>query len=139
MARFLAFPELLDEYGEELALLPVPDPELDKLRGELLKLLAGGVALDASRVRSHLESAGLARMVAAIEKVDVSRGRPPTDPEVRRIEAREKIAAFFGSVEQLRVRRAVAEELRSVPADAADAEIDRTVAAMRVEQARTRG
>jgi DNA primase len=59
----LNFPWLIDEVAEELATLEVPEPELDKLRREILDGEALPSGLDARALRQHLVQNGLAATV----------------------------------------------------------------------------
>ncbi|MBO0735270.1 MAG: DNA primase [Alphaproteobacteria bacterium] len=59
----LTFPSLVDEVAEELAALDIPEPELDRLRCEILGAEASRPGLDACALRQHLEENGLAAAV----------------------------------------------------------------------------
>jgi DNA primase len=57
------FPWLIDEVAEEFARLEFPEPELDRLRREILELGAQLLGLDAQAIRQHLVKNGLAATV----------------------------------------------------------------------------
>jgi DNA primase len=59
----LNFPWLIDEVAEELATLELPEPELDRLRREILDSEALPPGLDARALQQHLVQSGLAATV----------------------------------------------------------------------------
>jgi DNA primase len=59
----LNFPLLIDEVTEELAALDIPEPELDRLRREILEIGVLRAGLDACALRQHLVQNGLAATV----------------------------------------------------------------------------
>ena len=59
----LEAPELALTYAETLAALPFSDPNLDKLRHELLNLAASGVRLEKQGLEDHLQRSGMAELV----------------------------------------------------------------------------
>ena len=59
----LNFPCLIDEVAEEFARLELPEPELDRLRREILEVGARLAGLDARAIRQHLVKNGLAATV----------------------------------------------------------------------------
>jgi DNA primase len=62
----LQFPSLIDHLTEELASLDFPEPELDRLRQEILRLEALQPGLDARELQQHLVRMGLAALVDAL-------------------------------------------------------------------------
>jgi DNA primase len=62
----LNFPSLIGEVAEEFAALDIPEPELDKLRREILEIEALRPGLEASTLRQHLHSNGFAAAVDAL-------------------------------------------------------------------------
>ena len=62
----LQFPSLIDHIAEELASLDIPEPELDRLRQEILRLEALAPGLDGRELQQHLVQAGLAAVVDAL-------------------------------------------------------------------------
>jgi DNA primase len=70
----LQSPELIDEVAEEFAALEVPEPELDKLRREILEIDALRPGLDASALRQHLLLNGFAAIVDALLSPSVDSG-----------------------------------------------------------------
>ncbi len=56
-------PELAVTHAETLAALPFSDPNLDKLRHELLNLAASGFRLEKQGLETHLVRSGLAELV----------------------------------------------------------------------------
>lgn len=79
LAAILNYPELFDEFGEELGMLHIPHPEYDALRQELVRLLAhpdgpiaavgGGAAensefsLDDQVLKQHLSDLGYGKIL----------------------------------------------------------------------------
>ncbi len=59
----LNFPWLIDEVAEEFAALDVPEPELDRLRRQILEVDALRPGLDARALHQHLVQTGLAATV----------------------------------------------------------------------------
>jgi DNA primase len=70
----LQSPELIGEVAEQLAALEVPEPELDKLRREILEIEALRPGLDASALRQHLLLNGFAATVDALLSPSVDSG-----------------------------------------------------------------
>jgi DNA primase len=62
----LHFPSLIDQVAEDLASLDTPEPELDRLRQEILRLEASRPGLDAGELQQHLVQTGLAAAVDAL-------------------------------------------------------------------------
>jgi DNA primase len=62
----LSFPWLIDEVAEELATIQLPEPELEKLRREILEVGALSQGLDAQALRQHLVRNGLAATVESL-------------------------------------------------------------------------
>jgi DNA primase len=65
---------LIGEVAEQLAALEVPEPELDKLRREILEIEALRPGLDASALRQHLLLNGFAATVDALLSPSVDSG-----------------------------------------------------------------
>ena len=61
----LQWPSLLDEVAEEFATIEMPEPDLDKLRREILQIEALHPGLEASTLRQHLHTNGFAATVEA--------------------------------------------------------------------------
>jgi DNA primase len=70
----LRFPALIDEVAEELAVIEIPEAELDKLRREILEVEALRPGLDASALRQHLLLNGFAATVDALLSPSVDSG-----------------------------------------------------------------
>jgi DNA primase len=66
LAVLINHPDLSDDISERLGLMEFSAPELDKLRQEVLKTLAGGQGLDRSVLNSHLVSKGLSEELKGI-------------------------------------------------------------------------
>jgi DNA primase len=67
-------PALLAEVAEALAALEIPEPELDKLRRQILEAEALRPGLDADALRQHLCLNGLAATVDAVTSPSVDSG-----------------------------------------------------------------
>ena len=67
-------PSLIEEIAEEFAALDIPEPELDKLRREILEIEALRPGLEASALRQHLHSNGFAATVDALFSPSVDSG-----------------------------------------------------------------
>jgi DNA primase len=70
----LQSPSLLDEVAEEFASLDIPEPDLDKLRREILQIEALHPGLEASTLRQHLLTNGFAAAVEAFISPSVDSG-----------------------------------------------------------------
>jgi len=84
----LHFPCLIDQIAEELASLDFPEPELDQLRQEILRLEGLPTGLDARELQQHLVQAGLAAAVDALLSPSVdadSLVRCPDPSSARRV------------------------------------------------------
>lgn len=71
MALLLDAPELVLAHAEIVAALPLSDPQLDRLRHELLNLAASGIRLERRGLEHHLERLGLA---ATVQRLAARRG-----------------------------------------------------------------
>jgi DNA primase len=85
---FVQWPALIEEWIEEIAALPVPEPELDSLRRAILEIAHAHPGLDASAVQQHLANSGLAEILGTLT-ITVARhagfaARGGDDPEVIR-------------------------------------------------------
>jgi DNA primase len=70
----LSYPLLVDDVAEEFMALDIPEPELDKLRREILEIEASRPGLEASELRQHLSSNGFAATVDALLLPSVDSG-----------------------------------------------------------------
>ena len=70
----LQWPSLLDEVAEEFATIEMPEPDLDKLRREILQIEALHPGLEASTLRQHLHTNGFAATVEAFISPSVDSG-----------------------------------------------------------------
>jgi DNA primase len=70
----LGCPTLIGEIAEEFAAIEIPEPELDKLRREILEVEALRPGLDASALRQHLLLNGFAATVDALLSPSVDSG-----------------------------------------------------------------
>ncbi|MBV8888687.1 MAG: DNA primase [Alphaproteobacteria bacterium] len=66
LRMLLQFPFLIEEASEEIAEIEFREPELDKLRREILEVEALRPALDARALRQHLDQNGFAATVDAL-------------------------------------------------------------------------
>jgi len=87
---FLEHPFLIGERREEIAALDFSEsePELDRLRREILELEGSGAGLDAAALRQHLGRNGFATVVDAAMSALVAHARPLTrdsDPDSVRL------------------------------------------------------
>ena len=122
----LRFPTLIDEVAEELAVLEIPEAELDKLRREILEVEALRPGLDASALRQHLLLNGFAATVDALLSPSVDTGflvRSP-DSRVARDEWAHVIGMLMGGH-----RSALAEASNHLIDDASAANWERFLAA----------
>jgi DNA primase len=89
LALLLNHPFLLEEVTEDLTGLRLPDPHLDKLCHEILRLHALYPDLDAVRLKLHLTESGYARVVQGVLSPQVLKHgafvRPEADAETVRM------------------------------------------------------
>jgi DNA primase len=78
----LRFPAVIDEVAEQLAAVSMPEPELYKLRAEILQVAASRRGLDAPALRQHLQDSGFAATVERLLAPSVHRDflRRRSDP-----------------------------------------------------------
>jgi DNA primase len=94
-------PEILDRCHETLAVLPLADRSLDRLRNELLNLAVSGFRLETGRLEGHLVRAGMATLVERLKtqrvgssaESDPARRNDGGDADAAEIEARWLCAA----------------------------------------------
>ncbi len=122
----LQSPPLVDEVAEEFASLDMPEPELDKLRREILEIGALRPGLDAPALRQHLLLNGFAATVDALFSPSVDSGFL-----IRRSEAREARAEWAHVVGMLAggERSALAEASNHLIDDISPASWERFLAA----------
>jgi DNA primase len=70
----LHYPGLIDEVAERLARVEIPEPELDRLRAEILQVAALRQGLDAPALRQHLLLNGFAATVDKLLSPSVDAG-----------------------------------------------------------------
>jgi hypothetical protein len=70
----LHYPEMIDEVAERFARVEIPEPELDKLRAEILQVPALRRGLDAPALRQHLLLNGFAATVDKLLSPSVDAG-----------------------------------------------------------------
>jgi DNA primase len=115
LALILEAPEIVERQGELLAVLPLADRSLDRLREELLNLAASGFRLETGRLEDHLVRAGMAELVARLSArrakgrfaADTARESAGGGADLEEIEARWLAAAV-----QLREIAEIAPERR---------------------------
>jgi DNA primase len=66
LAVLINHPDLLHRHGEAAALVPIPDRQLDKLKGALLDLASRHPDLDAGELRNHLMELGFSPAIEAL-------------------------------------------------------------------------
>ncbi|HEY4264138.1 MAG TPA: hypothetical protein VGM72_02385, partial [Micropepsaceae bacterium] len=80
-------PHLIDRYSEALAWLALDDPQLDRIRRELLNLAASGKSLDKAAVENHLVRQGLGVLAERLKTHSVLQSdlRGQADEEAREV------------------------------------------------------
>jgi len=66
LGLLICYPALIDEWFEQIAELDLPEPELDRLRSEILEVGHSHLGLDAEQFRQHLASCGHADTVSVL-------------------------------------------------------------------------
>jgi len=86
LAVFVRWPELIEEWVEEIVAIEVPEPELDSLRRAILEIAHADPGVDASLLQQHLALCGHATILSAlaitVEKHAGFAARGGDDPEV---------------------------------------------------------
>lgn len=67
LALMIHYPELYDEFGENLGMLKIADVEYDQLRQSLINLLGEQNSLDYQAVKQHLNESGHSKTLGAID------------------------------------------------------------------------
>jgi DNA primase len=70
LQRILRWPPVLDHSVEDIAQLPIDNPDLDAIRHALLDAHAEGATLDADRIGTHLRQSGKLRAVDRLASWD---------------------------------------------------------------------
>src|SRR5262249_51149392 len=71
LGLLICAPELIDRYSEALAWLTLDDPQLDRVRRELLNVAASGKRLDNTAVENHLVRQGLGALAERLKTQSV--------------------------------------------------------------------
>ena len=66
LAVLINHPDLLHRHGEAVALIPIPDRQLDKLKDALLDLASRQPDLDVDDVRNHLVDLGFSAVIETL-------------------------------------------------------------------------
>lgn len=75
LAIMLNYPELFDEFGEDLGMFKIPNPQYDDLRQEMVRLLAhpeswlgeeGEISLDDQVLKQHLSDLGYGKILDGV-------------------------------------------------------------------------
>jgi DNA primase len=67
LGLLICSPHLIERYSEALAWLSLDDPQLDRIRRELLNLAASGKSLDKAAVQNHLVRQGLGLLAERLQ------------------------------------------------------------------------
>ncbi|MGQ9369841.1 DNA primase [Azospirillum sp. ST 5-10] len=140
LATVINHPELFDEVGESLALLPFPPGPLEDLRQALIAALGGDSGydsgLDADAVQSHLSSAGFDTILASLLSGSTYVHGRFSRPEASLEDARK---GWWPTWRHLHHRQVMAELREAEEALAREASDDRLarVIALKEEAART--
>ena len=67
LGLLICSPHLIERYSEALAWLGLDDPQLDRIRRELLNLAASGKSLDKAAVQNHLVRQGLGLLAERLQ------------------------------------------------------------------------
>ena len=89
------WPQLIEEWIEEIAAIEVPEPELDSLRRAILEIAHAHPGLDADALHQHLAVCGHAEILSALTST-IGRhagfaARGEDDPEVIRLGLKETL------------------------------------------------
>ena len=89
LAIFIEHPGLIEEWIEEIAALPVPEPELDSLRQAILEIAHAHPGLDAKGLQQHLALCGEAQLLGTLASAFARHAgfsaRGGDDPDVIRL------------------------------------------------------
>ncbi len=87
LAVLICSPHLIERYSEALAWLSLDDPQLDRIRRELLNLAASGKSLDKAAVQNHLVRQGLGLLAERLQTHSVLQSdlKGQTDEDAREV------------------------------------------------------
>jgi hypothetical protein len=85
MGLLLSAPHLVERYSEALAWLTLEDPQLDRIRKELLNLAASAASLDKTFIEGHLVREGIGALAERLRTHSVLQAdlKGRTDDEAR--------------------------------------------------------
>ena len=94
--HLIAFPALMERHAELMAALPISDPFLDRLRGELLNVAASGSRLESQGLETHLTLRGMADTLQRLKAhaVGSEMGEPGEDADARFLRAAHDLRAL---------------------------------------------
>jgi len=121
----LNHPWLAEKYSEEAAELPLTDPELDKLRQELLVSLDKGGDLDCTSLRNHLADSGFADLIARLDRSPVLQPVGPAQPDAVPEDAEAVWVHLLARLRRRALEREIAEIEAAYRTDRDDATLER--------------
>jgi DNA primase len=125
VATLINHPELIDELGEAFSRLELPAGDLDKLRQEVLKLVASSQNLDAEGLKTQLRLNGLGTELDSVLRPDVYLHGRFARPDASIATAREGWLAVFEEIQKVRLQRENSEALKIVTRNPTDQELER--------------
>ncbi len=109
----LSHPALLERYEEEFSALQMINPELDKLRNEIIRISANESVLDTDGLKRHLIEGGLSGVLGSLDKKGVLSGVWYAWPDAALIDAErgwQHVVAYQRRVMALRAELSTAEK-----------------------------
>jgi DNA primase len=111
LGLLLCAPHLIERYSEALAWLTLDDPQLDRLRRELLNVVLSGIRLEKVALEGHLRRQGIGELAERLKTDSVLQSdlKGHADEEAREallLRTKEQLAApDFSGVGELKTRR----------------------------------
>ncbi|MBF0270156.1 MAG: DNA primase [Alphaproteobacteria bacterium] len=117
LACLISHPDLIDEAAEALGHLTFSDPALDRLRQEVLNLLAQSPGLDSDALRHHLEAHGCKEAVDSLLRTTLARF---AKAGAGRDEAKKGMLHALGRLRRPEIVQAIVEAERRLGEQASD-------------------
>jgi DNA primase len=117
----LDHPWLIDDVGEALGLITLPEPSLDRVRQEILNLAASNSDLDGGAVRRHLRNLGLTAVVDGLERAEVVAHASFSRPDAPAERVRKGAVALLDGVARPQIEAQVAAAEKALADDMTDA------------------
>ena len=114
VATLINHPDLADQFGEALGLLTFADPFLDKLRQQVIEILAADPGLDAAALKRHLTGLGHSETVSGVLGAETLGHAGFARSEASLEEARTGLSELLGRLGKRQLEAQLADAQRAV-------------------------